>query len=741
MKSLFFMIALLCAFSSVGQSRKYFRKAYQTVYGNYVGVYPLEEKDTLETSHLTFIYGINGKLESIESIDAHTGESVFSDYINAQKIGFEYTDSSFIIRNYYSSWDGTLVSSSQTVEYVHNPNGKMIRSIELNYDDELLTEYRGTVNFIYNGDQLVSLKPEGDFPYNNLFQSASQIDVKLYKNGLIAEEIVHHTIEPQYDGLLIQDDRFVYEFDENGNYISRKSYDTDGNLIVSFDKCAYTKHSYDKYGYLAGLVMFDINNKRTNYSVTEYIDEEVYETFVYPCETVMVNDKYGNTLSTRYFMDNGQAGADRFEVHEIKSEYDYATGSVTTTNYNVKGDLISGGNSYAGKFVQRDKQGRIIKEYTFDADRKAIRKFDGTYIVCTTYDDENTITTSFFDQDNQPMEDNSGAHKYEYAQDEYGYNIYQVYALNDVYLGQEQSSDSYDGQNVRILYKEDGYTLVSISYFTYDNKIPTICPGLYFRKAFAYDDNGILEKISFLDTDLKLTNAVFGDVSYAEIRYKFNDNGNEIESAYFDAEGNSTIDENMISIYRTTYNQNDMVAQIDRYAADGNLLNKSMNYATVKYLYNSDGLIIEEAYYNEKGERWSDLSGISSYLSEFKNGQLIKTEWRNSEYKPTTNYDGVYQIENIYNEDGNIIETRYLNNKGKKMNSIQGVHRIVFSYSSKYDISVIEVFNKKGKHAEGDPLGVGFNFTKVIYQYDEEGYFYPIYYKLNGEEINYSDGY
>lgn len=75
------------------------------------------------------------------------------------------------------------------------------------------------------------------------------------------------------------------------------------------------------------------------------------------------------------------------------------------------------------------------------------------------------------------------------------------------------------------------------------------------------------------------------------------------------------------------------------------------------------------------------------------------------------------------------------------MNSVQGAHRIVYSYASEYDVSVIEIFNKKGKHAEGDPLGVGFNFTKVIYQYDEEGYNYPIYYKLNGEEINYSDGY
>ena len=301
MKSLFFLLAFLCAFSSVGQSSKYFRKAYQTVYGDYVGVYPIEEKDILETNHLTFNYGINGKLESIESMDAHTRESVFSDYINAQKIGFEYTDSSFIIRNYYSSWDGSLVSSSQTVEYVQNPNGKTIRSIELNYDDELLTEYRGTVNYNYKGDQLVSLKLEGDFPYNNLYQSASQIDLKLYKNGLIAEEIVHHTIEPQYDGLLIEDDRFVYEFDENGNFISKKSYDSKGIIINAFDNCAYTKYAYDKNGYVASSTMFDAMNKKTNYTSREYLEDGTFEVFIFPGETRFVTDNSGIVISEKYF--------------------------------------------------------------------------------------------------------------------------------------------------------------------------------------------------------------------------------------------------------------------------------------------------------------------------------------------------------------------------------------------------------------------------------------------------------
>ena len=50
--------------------------------------------------------------------------------------------------------------------------------------------------------------------------------------------------------------------------------------------------------------------------------------------------------------------------------------------------------------------------------------------------DQNTTTTRYFDQEDKPMVDNSGAHKYVYARDEYGLGTYQVFGLNDVYLGQ-----------------------------------------------------------------------------------------------------------------------------------------------------------------------------------------------------------------------------------------------------------------------------------------------------------------
>ena len=740
MKSLFFLLAFLCAFSSVGQSSKYFRKAYQTVYGDYVGVYPIEEKDILETNHLTFNYGINGKLESIESMDAHTRESVFSDYINAQKIGFEYTDSSFIIRNYYSSWDGSLVSSSQTVEYVQNPNGKTIRSIELNYDDELLTEYRGTVNYNYKGDQLVSLKLEGDFPYNNLYQSASQIDLKLYKNGLIAEEIVHHTIEPQYDGLLIEDDRFVYEFDENGNFISKKSYDSKGIIINAFDNCAYTKYAYDKNGYVASSTMFDAMNKKTNYTSREYLEDGTFEEFIFPGETRFVTDNSGIVISEKYFFSDGKPAENINGVHEFKIEFDANTNTSTTSYFNAKNELVEGGEGYAGKSVQKDEKGREIKMFYFDAEKKVVPFDDGSMIIQSRYDD-GIVTHSFFDAENNPMTDHSGAHRYQIEKDEYDIEFVRVFGLDNEYLGYDQKSDWEEGLIVRTRYAEDDLTILSISYFTEYGKFKATSSEGYFCKSFSYNENGILEKITYLDEELKLVNANFGSVAYAEIRFKFNENQYEIESAYFDAEGNRAIDEAMISIYRTTYNDKDYIIQIDKYAADGNLLHKSMNYATVKYVYDNEGLVIEEAYFNENGQRWSDELGIASYLFEYQNGQLIKSQWRNADYKPAMNFDGIYQVVNNYGENGRLLETRYLNKKGKKMNSVQGAHRIVYSYGSEYDVSVIEIFNKKGKHAEADPLGVGFNYIKVIYQYDEQGYSNVVYYNLNGEEFNYSDSY
>lgn len=741
MKSLFLMIALMCAFSSFGQSKKYFRKAYQTVNGNYVGAYPLSEKDTFETNHLTFIYRNTGELESIEFRLAHTGECAYSESINAEKIGFEYTDSSFLIRNYVRSWVGSLVGSSQSFEFIHGGTGKTLRLIELNYDEELITEYRGIVNYIYKGEQLVSLKPEGDFPYNDRYQSAKQIDLKLYKNGLIAEEIVHRSIEPQYDGLRIEEDRFVYEYDENGNFISKKSFNSQGEIIRAFDNCAYTKYTYDKNGYVASATLYDIMDKKTNYTSREYLEDGTFEEFIFPGETQFVTDNNGNVISEKYFFSDGKPAENMNGVHEFKLEFDANTNTSTTCYFNAKNELVDGGEGYAGKSVQKDEKGREINVYYFDAEKKIVPFDDGSLIIQSSYDANGIVTHSFFDAENNPMTDHSGAHRYQIEIDEYDIEFVRVFGLDNEYLGYDQKSDWEEGLIVRTRYAEDDLTILSISCFTEYGKFKATSSEGYFCKSFSYNENGILEKITYLDEALKLVNANFGSVAYAEIRFKFNENLYEIESAYFDAEGNRAIDEAMISIYRTTYNDKDYIIQIDKYAADGNLLHKSMNYATVKYVYDNEGLVIEEAYFNENGERWSDELGIASYLFEYQNGQLITTQWRNADYKPAMNFDGVYQVVNNYSENGRLLETRYLNKKGKKMNSVQGAHRIVYSYASEYDVSVIEIFNKKGKHAEADPLGVGFNYTKVLYQYDEEGYSNVVYYNLNGEEFNYSDSY
>jgi YD repeat-containing protein len=736
MKSLFFLLALLCAFSSVGQTRKHFRKAYQTVYGNYVGVYPLEEKDTLETNHLTFIYDENNKLKFVESRKALSGELIFSDFINSLMIGFEYSDTSFTILNYFIDWDGAIVSSSNTTEYIMDSQGRTISALEHAFEEELGNEYIGTISYEYNNGKLVALVPSGEFLYNERYSSSDRLEIKLNKLNLIAEEIVHPNIEDQYDGPLLVKFRYVYEYDEFGNFSWMKSYDGENELILSYDNSAYTKYSYDKNGYLIKTVLLDKNDKRINYTSREYMDDGTFVDYVFPCETSMVYDKFGNQLSEKYFLSDGLPVENSAGVHEIDTKYDVNSGTVTTYYYTKNRQLVDYGSGYAGKSIQYDKKGRIIKELYIDVEGNLIQNEDGSVIVRATYNDEEmSKTITLFNAQDQPMVDNSGAHKYVTVTDEYGYDVMTVYGIEDDLLGYEQEYNYY----VRTMYDADDISLVSVSYYNYAKNPVTTSEG-YFRKQMIYDENGVLERMDYLDENLNLVNATFGDVSYAQVRYKFNDNLYILESAYYDAEGNRTIDENMISIYPTSYNSNDMVAQIDRYAADETLLNQTVSYATVKYIYDKEGFVIDESYYNNKGERWSNEQGIASYLSEYKNGLLVKSKWMNADFKPVTNSEGVYQIQNLYNADGMMTESIFLNKKGKKMNAPDGVCRVVYSYASKYDVSVIELFDRKGKHASGDPLGLGLEYSKIVYQYDEDGvYSDTIYYDINGEQTYYDE--
>jgi hypothetical protein len=176
------------------------------------------------------------------------------------------------------------------------------------------------------------------------------------------------------------------------------------------------------------------------------------------------------------------------------------------------------------------------------------------------------------------------------------------------------------------------------------------------------------------------------------------------------------------------YNSNGSIIQVDRFSAEMELLNPTISFATIKYQYDLNNLVSEEAYYNNKGQLWQDLNGIARYTFVNENDHIVKKAFFNSQNKATCEPQGVYQIATSYFVGGNINEIKFLNKKGKKMNNLEGCHRIKYSYNESGNPSKIELFNKKGKPVMADPALEGVKFAYIEFVYDEEGFLIELKY-------------
>ena len=730
MKKILIFLILVVSFIANSQSKKYYRNVYQTIFGEYVGVYPIDSIQAHLSNHYVFNYDDKNRVISIESFERISGYNLYSEVLSAVMLEFEYEADSKLIFNRIIDWSGETFRSEDYYEVKYE--GKSVSQIihkTSNLEDEYFNE--SILAFVYDSkNELIQLQMEGDSPYEYDYRGLGIVDVKLNKLKQVETETIHEILDQE---IAIQYEKREYTYDDYGNFITIKSYNQANELNNSGYNVAYTVYSYDKNGYETGKIMYGFENERVDYISTEYIYEtEETLTYITPCETRSIYDSNGSLTSTKTYNKNGKTFEDEFGIHEIAYKADLNSGIYTEFYYNAKHQKVNGQMGFAGKEIHKDSKGRITYEKYLDSlDQPIINSF-GVFIVVDEYqDEEGIITETYLDANGSPMSDNTGAYKYEkYIEQES--SVYEkAYGIEGELLGEDEIYDF----RIRYSYTAENSLLISTSHYDLDRK-PILCEQNFYQELNTYSDDYYLLSTHYFDTELNPVNAYFNDLSYAKIEYKRDEVGNEIEMAYFDMDGNRAVDEYMISIYKTAYNSMGGIVQVDRYNTEMELLNPTIGYATVKYQYDSNFSLSEIAFYNHKGQLWQDELGIAKYTFVNENNQVIKKAFFNALNKPTADPQGAYQIATSYVEGDKINEIKYLNKKGKKMNNLEGCHRINYSYNELGNVSRISLFNKKGKPVMADPLFYGTKFVYVEFVYDEAGYLLELnYFNENGEIV------
>jgi hypothetical protein len=732
MKIVVSLLLLVLSFSANSQSKKYYRNVYQTVYGDYVGVYPIDSVQAHKTNHYVYSFDEENRVISIESFERISGYYLYSEVLSSIMLEFEYEDDSKFIFNRILDWGGETFRLEDYYEVMFEKNNvSQIIHKTSNTEDEYFNE--SILIFVYNSkNELVQLKMEGDSPFGYSYRGLRIVDVKLNNLNQVETETIHEILDQENS---VEYDKRVCSYDDKGNFITIKNYDINNNLKNSGYNVAYTVYSYDKNGYEAGKIMYGFNDERVDYTSTEYI----YETedtlfYVSPCETRSLYDVNGSLISIKTFNKSREPFEDEYGIHEIAYKADLNEGIYTEYYFNTKHQKVNGQMGFAGKENHKDDKGRMTYEKYVDSLDQPIRNSFGVFIVVDEYQDtEGIIIETYLDAQGKPMADYSGAYKYEKYIDQETSVYEKAFGIEGELIGEDEIYD----YRIRSFYAQENGSLISTSYYDLDRK-SIMSDQNFFQELNTYSDDSYLLSTEYFDTDKNPVNAYFGDLSFSKINYKRDEQGNEIEMAYFDMDGNHAVDEYMISKYKTAYNSMGGIVQIDRYNTEMELLNPTIDYATVKYQYDSNFSLSEQAYYNNKGELWQDEFGIAKYIFVNESNRVVKKAFFNALDKPTTEPQGAYQIATSYFDGDNINDIIYLNKKGKKMNNLEGCHRIHYSYSESGNISRISLFNKKGKPVMADPILSGVKFVFVEFVYDEEGYLLELNYFNDKGEVVYT---
>ena len=285
----------------------------------------------------------------------------------------------------------------------------------------------------------------------------------------------------------------------------------------------------------------------------------------------------------------------------------------------------------------------------------------------------------------------------------------------------------------------------------------------------------------YFELILNLTLNIINYLKIKWIKYKYDENGNQIERSYFDANEEYVTDYNGVAILRQKYDDQSRVIEKANYNQYQELLNDEYSYekALVRYKYGNDEedfwAPIEESTYDSQGAL-SNLKKYDGYdiLEEsfyqnnvLKNNEdgiaIIRNEYEEvyvnygyydeyTDYSEDYSSEGYYsnlvvrtmnydQYENFvsgmkfeYDESGYLQFEESINESGKSINNSEG-------YSRK-DIANNIYFNAKGKVIPIQKILAKKVKSYKVVKMDDSGYtVIEEYYNLKGKKVNNDEGY
>lgn len=481
----------------------------------------------------------------------------------------------------------------------------------------------------------------------------------------------------------------AFAYDENGFCTERSYYDENDNPVSSLEN-----------GESVGRIKYQNNPQGLPVKEAYYdISGEPIENTTGVFQTTYAYDSIGNLLSVAYYTVEKRPAKYNGFYSEVKLTYDEFN-RLTTAVYLDGGKPVLDESGVALYRRVYNRQGNLVKFECYDTSLKNLTGCaDGYAGYELTYDESGNVKTlAYFDEKRQPCRAKEGYASWENLYDEHtnflvGDKFYDV-AGKLLYFNH---------------YAYDGKGNLTVSYTTLGNG--SLKPKTAVAKT-EYDEDNQVSREYYCTLEGSLTSKP-GE-PYAQVKYRYDEQGNCRETSYYDAAGKPANDRNGIHHYVYEYDFMRRLVKMLRYDVNDRVSAASFGAAESRFEYDVRGNEICRAFYDGNGHRVVLKDGWSFYRSTYTNRNLLLSQayYGKDEQPAVSKESGYHKITYAYDPKGNKIEECYWGIGDKAIVGVGEYHKLVSSYDSYGNLT-----EERAYGADGKPVNCAAGYHKAVYTY------------------------
>lgn len=341
-----------------------------------------------------------------------------------------------------------------------------------------------------------------------------------------------------------------------------------------------------------------------------------------------------------------------------------------------------------------DERGHKIEEQFVGAD--GVPTNNGIGLSCKKFrydEDDNWCEVQYLNLEGGPSHDGNNCHIVKIDNDKWGNRINERYYTSDVELS-IRTDVGVTGYSYEI--DDDGHLIIQTCLGIDGKPIP--CKYGFVRQKYAYDENGYINQISFLDGDGNAASLLQEGTSVSRMDLINNSKGLTIERSFYDEEGKKLTTTH--GYFKETMEYDSVGNQIALAYWDEKehpALYDGL-YSKMKVENDEFGRLTALYYLDTSGKATTNEDEVSIVHAEYnRQGRIVKLSYYDKDNKPTIG--GAFYASSTwdYDEFGNEKTQLFYDADGKLTNNESGVAKIEYSYDSKTNFMILaKDYNDKG---------------------------------------------